>query len=693
MSPALTALAADPPPPANAMPLAAVEAERAVQPAIGGFVSAWQRELELPAPICLSVPAPARGAAEEAWKRIPATAPVERITASRAAIGALLAQRPDPELPVLSIALCSAALAESPAGQAWTRIPAAAPVERLVAPRVAAVVAFSSSSALPATMGCLALADPVSSIMADARHSLPQPRTVVSAPIAAGPVRNVVIMAPAAHQPERYGYFPSGPQREAPALPEAVGARSLATPVSGRAPASPPLRLPSIGDGPVPNRGLVSASFVNPAAPPAEENAMPRQIVQVPVSTVSIRHPKSPEPIKFAALPLAELQPLEYFCSRGPRTHPHGVGWIIPSLSATAPRFTSPLMIERLEPLPAVTVMRKRPAFADIFSLPEAASLRSTKLRDWGKIAAILVVGAALWLGAGYVRANHDAGAGLSLSAKDSLALPANPDTERASGGIFHRVRSAISWRAEVHLNDGFHDGMAAWGAPSKSWAPGWVHHPEGFVTPGKLALYQPTLRYADYRFEFFGQIDAKSLDWAVRAKDDANYYAMKFAADGPGPRAVVSMIHYSVVGGQKGPSVVTPVTAMIHEHTPYHVEVDVQGDRITTSIEGEQVDSFVDDTLARGGVGFFADAGEQARLYWIKVSRNEDWLGRVCAFLSGGGSSTAQLWPPDGTMPRPDSRDPIPNKQLVLAAGFGFIRRNPFGRISDHRRHAPWRS
>jgi len=131
----------------------------------------------------------------------------------------------------------------------------------------------------------------------------------------------------------------------------------------------------------------------------------------------------------------------------------------------------------------------------------------------------------------------------------------------------------------------------------------------------------------------------------------------------------------------------------MIHEHTPYHVEVDVQGDRVTTSIEGEEVDSFVDGTLARGGVGFFADAGEQARLYWIKVSRNEDWLGRVCAFLSGGNSSTAQLWLPAGNSPRPDSGDPMPSNHLVLAAGFGLLRRNALGRISYHRRFSSWRS
>jgi hypothetical protein len=167
----------------------------------------------------------------------------------------------------------------------------------------------------------------------------------------------------------------------------------------------------------------------------------------------------------------------------------------------------------------------------------------------------------------------------------------------------------------------------------------------------------------------------------------------MKFAADGPGPRAVVSMVHYPVVAGVKGARVSTPLTIMIHEHTAYHVAVDVHGDRITTSIEGEEVDSFVDSTLARGGVGFFADAGEQARLYWIKVSKNEDWLGRVCAFLSGGSSDTAQLWPPAGTLPSPGSGAPVPANQFALAAGFGLMRRNAFSRISDHRRFLSWRS
>jgi hypothetical protein len=61
-----------------------------------------------------------------------------------------------------------------------------------------------------------------------------------------------------------------------------------------------------------------------------------------------------------------------------------------------------------------------------------------------------------------------------------------------------------------------------------------------------------------------------------------------------------------------------------------------------------------------RGGVGFFADAGEQARLYWIKVSKNEDWLGRVCAFLSGG-IRTPRSWSPSRYAAQPRFRGPGP--------------------------------
>ena len=88
----------------------------------------------------------------------------------------------------------------------------------------------------------------------------------------------------------------------------------------------------------------------------------------------------------------------------------------------------------------------------------------------------------------------------------------------------------------------------------------------------------------------------------------------------------------------------------MVHNNTPYHVAVTVSGNRIITSIEGQEVDRWIEDQIPSGGIGFYSDDGERARLYWMKVSKNEDFLGKVCAYLSGSPDASrvfATLLPP----------------------------------------------
>jgi hypothetical protein len=181
-----------------------------------------------------------------------------------------------------------------------------------------------------------------------------------------------------------------------------------------------------------------------------------------------------------------------------------------------------------------------------------------------------------------------------------------------------------------------------------QSWAPGWSRHPDGYVRTGQLALYRPSAVYSDYRLEFFAQIESKSMGWVVRARDLQNYYAMKFTVVDPGLRPIIAMVHYPVVGGKKGHSVEVPLSVMVHNNTPYHVAVEVKGNRVITSIEGQEVDRWTDDTLESGGVGFFSEPGERARLYWMKLAANDDLLGRICAYFSGGseeGSETTAQW------------------------------------------------
>ena len=154
-------------------------------------------------------------------------------------------------------------------------------------------------------------------------------------------------------------------------------------------------------------------------------------------------------------------------------------------------------------------------------------------------------------------------------------------------------------------------------------------------MNTGALALFRPTLKFNDYRMEFFGQIETKSIGWTVRATDAKNYHAMKLTVVEAGIRPFVALVHYNVVDGKSGHRTQTPLNVMVHNNRPMQFAVDVRGNRFVTSIDGEEVDSFIDNTLVAGGVGFFSEAGERARLYWMRVSRNDDWLGHVCAMLA----------------------------------------------------------
>src|SRR5262249_25102675 len=239
-------------------------------------------------------------------------------------------------------------------------------------------------------------------------------------------------------------------------------------------------------------------------------------------------------------------------------------------------------------------------------------------------------------------------------------------------------------------------EGMEAWGATAKAYPAGWSRNAEGYVRPGALALFSPTKTFTDYRMEFFGQIDAKGIGWTVRSKDENNYHAMKFSVIEAGLRPVIGMVHYNVRDGKPGHKLQTPLNVMVHNNKPFQVAVNIKGNRFVTSIDGEEVDSYSDEAPQSGGIGFFSEAGEKARLYWVKVSKNDDWLGHVCAFLSGvdAAPAGAELWAPE----LPGSPAPFrPDSSHASLAGAWIA--VPFARVSrktrpaKSRRNQEWNS
>ena len=388
-------------------------------------------------------------------------------------------------------------------------------------------------------------------------------------------------------------------------------------------------------------------------------------------------------------MPMSSFIELEYYCVRGRGVPMAALAWeAAPRAEISLPHLSLKAVIPSVE---QVRTKKKGAPGTRVQVLPIAKPEFARRLFEkYGPaaIAASLILTASIWFGTRPQVVRPKATA--------DVASGAAAAHERANPVVW--AKNAIERRAAVQVTDTFKQGMKAWGVP-QGWVPGWSHHADGYVRLGQLALFQPTSTFTDYRLEFFGQVEDRGMGWAVRARDPRNYYAMKFKVLAGGLRPVLEMIYYPVVGGKAGHQVKVPLTVMIHANTPYHVAVKVSGKRLTASVEGQQVDSWTDEVEPSGAVGFFTEPGERARLYWMKVYKNDDLLGRVCAFLSG--NSVAEpvqaAW-----LNRPATELPLPRNLVPLFPGSAVLARERDGlslgglqRIgaSCHEKIRPWNS
>jgi hypothetical protein len=528
----------------------------------------------------------------------------------------------------------------------WRPAPVAEAVIAFVAPHLAAPLAANLSVAVPHT-GTLQ------------KTTVQQPQTLASPAIA---------------------HYPDAALPSSADLPVASLVQSAVQ--------TPALRFPGLalehatGDRTAPFRTAALSAAEPGASEPNRDTGAPQ------LDRAAVRPPGSPAPILRCGFELAPQVTGDFICQRVSMPPFKSLQAIAPAIAVLAPRFAVRPIFERVEEATAPPKPTgKTPAFAEIFQIAKVARKTSTSrtgLFSAGKlIAASLIVGLGMWFGAGSVKISrqmlainiHGIGSTNPSSGIESpVSSPGFPAPKTAAAnsteGPIAKVRHAIQGRAALELTDTFRR-MQAWGS-GLSMPAGWTRNPDGYVRTGQLALYRPAQSFANYRFEFFGEIEKKSMSWAIRARDTQNYYGMKMTVIEPGLRPVVAMVHYAVVDGKRGAKVETPLSMMIHNNEAYHVAVEVKGNRVVTSIEGQEVDSWTADSLKTGGVGFFSEVGESARLYWMRVSRNQDWLGRVCAYLSSGsGNQTADLWRdeiPQSPAP-PATPPPAPASEVAMAA------------------------
>jgi hypothetical protein len=204
----------------------------------------------------------------------------------------------------------------------------------------------------------------------------------------------------------------------------------------------------------------------------------------------------------------------------------------------------------------------------------------------------------------------------------------------RAPSFRWGSLRTAIRNRAVLKFEDDFRAGLNRWSFPTGR-SQDWSYDQAGFLRPGKLGFLEQSMGLVNYRLELMGQIERKSLGWAFRAHDARNYYVAKLMIARPGPLPMVDLVHYPVLNGKEGAKVRVALPFSVRNDTLYQVEMNIAGDHFRASVNGHVVDSWSDNLLRAGGVGFVTGQGEAARVRWIRVSDRDDVLGRVCSYLS----------------------------------------------------------
>jgi hypothetical protein len=151
-------------------------------------------------------------------------------------------------------------------------------------------------------------------------------------------------------------------------------------------------------------------------------------------------------------------------------------------------------------------------------------------------------------------------------------------------------------------------------------WVEGWGGDPSGIHAERQITIYRPSLKLSDYRLEFQGSIDTKSIGWVFRASDPENYYAMKLMTVSAGLSPKVALFKYLVANGKQTQVGRVPIDIAVQADTVFDIRVDIRGPQFTTYIQGQQVDSWTDDQLKVGGAGFLNEREERGKVKSVSI-------------------------------------------------------------------------
>jgi hypothetical protein len=191
-------------------------------------------------------------------------------------------------------------------------------------------------------------------------------------------------------------------------------------------------------------------------------------------------------------------------------------------------------------------------------------------------------------------------------------------------------VREAMVRRAAVEHTPNFVGGLADWSGVER-----WTRTPSGAVEPAGLGLFRPSMEMSDYKLEFTAQILTGSIGFVVRGADERNYQAVQLRATKSGPLPTVTIVRWTVIDGKASDKREIPLPLNVTAETLYHVGLDVNGQSFTLMVQGKLVDSWSDERLETGGAGFFGGKGDRALIFNLRLSHQDDAIGKLFAALA----------------------------------------------------------
>jgi hypothetical protein len=153
----------------------------------------------------------------------------------------------------------------------------------------------------------------------------------------------------------------------------------------------------------------------------------------------------------------------------------------------------------------------------------------------------------------------------------------------------------------------------------------GWVRESTSGADSGanqarQLVLYQPSLSATNGQLEFTWKVDDPGVGWIFRAKDVANYYAVRIKVISHAPSLKLSVEHFTVHLGNEG-SHSEKVLLFPRNDPALRVRMDVAGPSFTLYLQGNAVDYWTDTRLASGGFGFYEEWHRAAEVRSVRMS------------------------------------------------------------------------